>query len=102
MKEVIISSPVGMPNKEKYLSDALRQVDKRKIKAIKKQENGDIKVLVENSTQPMKYFIKTVKKTEDNHFDFISFLEEAKTVTKFGMLIKSLEYDTFFVLFFKK
>lgn len=102
MEELIICSPKGIPNKEKYLTEELEKVDNRRICSIKVMENGDIQILVEKDKKPHKYFAKALKKRESDYFDFINFLDRDERIIKFSRLVKPLEYDKFFVLLFEK
>lgn len=102
MEELIICSPKGMPNKERYLNEELAKIKKRKICSIKMKENGDIQILLDKETITKKYFIKIVNKTEEDYSDFINFIDRNQEAMKLPKLVKHLEYDSFFVLFFKK
>lgn len=102
MEELIICSPKGIPNKEKYLTEELERIDNRRICSIKVKENGDIQIFVEKDNKAHKYFAKALKKKEEDHFDFINFLNRDDRILKFSNLIKHIEYDKFFVLFFEK
>jgi len=102
MEELIIYSPRGIPNKESYLAGELKRIAKRRICSIKMQENGDIKILLKNDITQPKYYIRVVKKKEEDYFDIINFIDKDEIYIKSSMLIKCLEYDSFFVLFFKK
>lgn len=102
MEELIICSPKGLPNKESYLTKEIARIKKRRICSIKMKENGDIKILVEEDIKVRKYFVRIVKKAEEDFLDIINFIDKSENTTKFSMLIKYLEYDSFFVLFFEK
>lgn len=102
MEKIIICSPKGITNKESYLTKELTKIKKRRICSIKMQENGDIQIFVEEDKINHKYFVKALKKKEEDYFDFINFMDRDTRITEFSKLMKHLEYDTFFVLFFEK
>ena len=102
MQELIICSPRGIPNKEKYLVEELKRTEKRRICSITMLENGNIKILLEKDTKVHKYYVRVIKKSEEKYFDIINFIDSDENATKFPKLLKYLEYDKFFVLFFKK
>lgn len=102
MEELIIYSPKGMPNVERYLNTELAKVKKRKIFSIDIKESGDIQVKLDKNITNSKYFVRTVKKTEKGTQEISNFLDKNKEAIKLSTLIKTLEYNSFFVLFFEK
>lgn len=102
MEELIICSPRGIPNKESYLVGELKRIGKRRICSIKMKEKGDIKIFLENDITQHKYYVRVVNKKEEDYYDIINFIDKNETYIKSSMLIKYFEYDSFFVLFFKK
>ena len=102
MEELIIYSPKGIPNVEKYLNTELAKAKRRNIFSIDMKESGDIQLMLENNSVTAKYFARTVKKTERVSQDVNNFLDKNKEAIKLSTLIKTLEYSNFFVLFFRK
>lgn len=100
MEELIIYSPKGIPNVEKYLNSELAKVKMRNIFSIVMKESGDIQLTIESNPVTAKYFARTVKKTERVSQDVNDFLDKNKEAIKLSTLIKTLEYSNFFVLFF--
>lgn len=104
MEELKFCSPNGIPNKEAYLSKELKKTKGRRICSIKKEDNGDIKIIVENIKEKkgQKYFVKVIKKEDENYNDIIKYIDQNETVMKQSILIKYIEYNSFFVVFFRK
>jgi len=102
MEELIICSPKGISNKEKYLNDELTRVKGRKIFSIEIKEKGNIQIQLEKNSASKKYFVRIVKKAQEDDKDVTDFLKKNAEAIKASNLIKSLEYDNFFVLFFEK
>ena len=103
MKTIIIHSPSGIPNKEKYLDDELSKLKNSVITFIEKRDDGDIELSLEDKPCRVKYFAK-VKKTKEKAFDISKCVSEKwyTDILKSAVMMEYLEYKDYVVLFFKK
>lgn len=103
MKTIIIHSPSGIPNKEKYIDDELAKLKNSVITFIEKRDNGDIELSIEKQPSKIKYFAK-VKKTKEKKFDISKVITEKwyTDILKSAVMMEYLEYKDYVVLFFKK
>jgi len=104
MQNVVIVSPENISNKEKYLSEELSSYTNREICAIKKLENGEIKITFGEETEGVKHFVKVFKKKKYKDVqEFMKYYERELKDTnakREPKLYAEFEYKKFWVLFF--
>ena len=105
MLNLMIHSPGGIPNKEKYLSKELAMYRNRRIVQVEKLKSGSIEISFGREIVGTKYFVKVYKKNEfanltDFLTEYIRILDSTKC-TRFPEVIQELEYGSFSVVFFK-
>ncbi len=104
-RKLIISSPKGIQNKEKFLSEALAEFRNRKICSFEKDENGNIIVVSKEQISGIKYFVKVYKIIDyANTIEFLNAYDEFLKSTncrRYPRMISKLDYGNHVIILFK-